>query len=154
VYYRFVRTRENHPKVSFDVGLAFVGVHRGQWLTEVVAEIENRGLVEHEVHNFKFEVLYLRGDEQLQESQESDRQQIIIPTRLKAGYWIKSPTVIDPGVRARYPFVVALPANASFVRVKGEFIWKEGTVHKASRLFAVPAPSHPSDSQKHDSRNN
>jgi hypothetical protein len=46
--------------------------------------------------------------------------------------------VIDPEEHIRVPFMLALPNDAKFVRVKGTFEWSDETVHDASRLFLVP----------------
>jgi hypothetical protein len=86
VYYRFVRTREDYPKVNFAVGLEFVGVHNYRWLTEVVAEVENRGLVEHEIHNFRFELFYLSNNDDLEQSRTPKRPQTVIPRLITEGH--------------------------------------------------------------------
>jgi hypothetical protein len=142
IYYRFIRQRENFPRVDFKVEIAFVGIHKGRWLTQITALLENKGLVRHTMKNIQFELRCLLDNDDLIEADEEARFQTKIPHVIKKGSWLAprwtGGTIIDAGIPARYPYVYALPANARFLYVIGEFTYEDGTIHKASRLFQVP----------------
>jgi hypothetical protein len=148
--YRFIRQRENFPRVDFAVEITFVGTHKGHWLTEITAILENKGLVRHHVKSIEFELRCLFDKDDLTEADEKARFQTMVPHVIKKGSWLASRwtggTIIDAGIRARYPYVYALPENARFLYVIGQFIYADGTVHKASRLFQVPLNDNQSQS--------
>ncbi len=136
---RFFREREACPLISFDISANFVGLHRNQWLVEVTARIENKGRVQHTLKDFTIEIRSLHAKDTLTDSDEEHRCQPIIPHQLKETSWVKHDSIVDPGITSKYPYVIALPEDARFISVKGQFLWgSENTLQKSSRLFAVP----------------
>lgn len=48
-YTKFVRQREGAPKIRFDIDITFVSKIGDNWIAELTASIENKGLVQHKI---------------------------------------------------------------------------------------------------------
>lgn len=114
-----VLRREFSRRVEFSVDIAFVGLHRDQWLAEIIGYMENKGHVRHKVTDLTFWVRYIRVGDPAQYGDERINYQIEFPHMVgeiegrprsfvvpRARY-----TFVEPGIRQRYSHVVAIPCE-------------------------------------------
>jgi len=139
---KYLKRDEHFPRVGFEVSANFVGSQDGKVLLEVLAYLDNKGVVPLKIKDLNFKIRGLREDDPINEGDNSIRGQIRIPHILCKGAWIPEHwnyTFIYPGVKTEYSYVAALPLDISFVRVEGSFSYdREGNSHHAAKLQKVP----------------
>src|SRR5688572_10913635 len=85
---KFLRRDEHFPHIFFEVSANFVGVQDNQNLFEVLALLENKGVVPIKIKELKFKVRGLFQQDQIKKGDASIRGQIRIPRLLVEGSWI------------------------------------------------------------------
>ena len=138
---KFVRRDEHFPRIAFEVTARFVGEHGGQTLVEVLALLENKGVVPVRITDLAFKLRGVRADDALQGGDESIRGQTRIPHLLREGTFIPKHwkyTFIYPGVLTEYNYITTLDSDVLFVRVEAAFSYdREGSSHHAAKLLRV-----------------
>jgi len=137
------RRRDEHfPRVYFEVGVNFLGVKDSEIVVELIATIENKGVVPLKIRNFSFKLLGLSESDRLQKGSASIRGQINFPNLLEEGLFIGDNwnyTFIYPGVKTEYNYVAAIPSDLQFVRMQGDFEYlSPGRSHHAAKVLRVP----------------
>lgn len=137
------RRRDEHfPRVHFEVGINFVGAMEGQIVAELVANVENKGVVPLKIRDFSFKVLGLKLDDALEIGGHEIRGQLTFPHLLVEGRFLPKDwnySFVYPGVVTEYNFVCSVPAEIEFVRMQGDFQYEdEGFAHHAAKVLKVP----------------
>ena len=57
ILFKFIRTRENHPKIELTVDLRVIGRHQDKIIIEVIIDLLNKGLVRHYINSFTCNIL-------------------------------------------------------------------------------------------------
>ena len=135
--------RQDVPRVDFRVDVRFVGPHQDAWIIEVLAFIDNKGLVKYATQSFKFELRALLEPDPLVTGGESIGFQTEIPHVLITGSWIPAGwpnTFIEPGMETKYSYVTSAPQNATILLLHGrvEYVSDVEVAHTAEALVAVP----------------
>jgi hypothetical protein len=142
VLWKFIIRREAHPKIQFILELNNVGSVDDKLLVEVVAIVENKGLVRHRLDNFQFDLRYLLQDEKIVEGEEKINFQIAFDHTLPTRSWIPRKweyTFVDPGVMQRYSYLAWLPADAAFALIYAHFRYPDAAseFHTAQKVFRI-----------------
>jgi len=137
------RRRDEHfPRMFFEVSANFLGMQDGQWIIEVVALLENKGVVPLKIKSFGFLLRGLRSTSRVERGDESIRGQVLFPDVLAEGPFIPSSwaySFVYPGVKTEYNFVTTIPADVSFIRVQADFEYvSPGRSHHAAKILKVP----------------
>ena len=136
------KRREHAPRISFDVDINLVGIQNDHWLVELVANVNNRGLVRHEIKEFTFDLRGLFEGDTLEDGSDKINNQTVIPYLLKEGAWLPSGwryTFIEPSLETRYSFITSVPTRATFLLLHGRFDYDGATsFHTADCLIRVP----------------
>jgi hypothetical protein len=137
------KRREHAPRLEFTVDVNFVGIHSDSWLVELVALVQNKGLVRHLIREFSFDLRVLHQDDPVRFGADKINYQTEIPHLLKDGSWVPKSwqgTFIEPSLQTRYSCVAHLPISVRFVLLHGKFDYDGVTgFHTADRLVHVPA---------------
>ena len=139
------RKRDEHfPRVYFEVSVNFLGRQDGQVLVELVATLENKGLVPLEIDNLTFTLRGLKATDALTPGGPEIRGQIQFPRLLQEGTFFSSrwdATFVHPGVKTDYNFVASIPDDVTHVRMQGDFEYSvSGKSHHAAKVLKVPDP--------------
>lgn len=149
VFFKFVWQGDYQRRISFTVDVQFIGRHTDFWLVEVVAVIENKGLVSHTITKFIFDLRQLKLEDTLVEGGEEINRQTRFPHKLKKGSWLPQSwgdTFVRPGVSNRYSYVTTVPKDAAYVLLHGRFDYGPQSFHTADRVLKVPTwDAQPSD---------
>jgi len=149
---KYLKRDEHFPRVGFEVSANFVGNQDGKVLFEVIAQLENKGVVPLKINDLKFKVRGLYENDEIEKGDDSIRGQIRLPHLLLEGSWVPEHwnyTFIYPGVKTEYNYIAALPSNVSFVRVEGSFSYdRKGDSHHAAKLQKVPNQANSADAKK------
>ncbi|SRR6266404_2613870 len=130
-YSRFVRQREKYAFIEFTVNLLFIGKQEGWWIVEVIADIQNKGKVQHRISNFNFDLAAIFQEDKMETSEEYGGQ-VFFPHQVAKGSWLPAKFnhfFIDPGTKAHYSYIARIPEAASFAILHG---WFDYTDQKAS----------------------
>ena len=142
-YVKWVRRAEHNPRLEFSVDISFVGVHQDMWLVELLAHVENKGLVRHSITEFTFDLRGLDPEDPVKQGDSKINEQVEIPHLIKTGSWLPgnwASTFIEPGMMTRYSYTTSVPTTAAFVLLHGKFSYnRPGAYHTADRLIRVPA---------------
>jgi hypothetical protein len=133
---------ELFPRVFFEVTINFIGKKEKDIICELVAILENKGVVPLKLRNMTFVVRGLLQSDQLAAGGEEIRRQINFKRVLAEGEFIPKGwnyTFIYPGVRTEYNFVTSIPAETVFVRMQADFEYdKSSRTHHAAKVLAIP----------------
>src|SRR5882762_5229613 len=69
-FWRFVLLRERFPKIEFNVDLNVVGVQDDKYIVEVIAVVENKGLVRQYLRELRFDLFYLPEESKVIEGKQ------------------------------------------------------------------------------------
>jgi len=142
---KFLKRDEHFPHIFFEVSANFVGIQDNKMLFEVLALLENKGVVPIKIRDLNFKVRGLFARDPIEEGDASIRGQIRIPHLLVEGSWVPKHwnyTFIYPGVKTEYNYITAIPLDVSYIRVEGSFSYdREGSSHHAAKLLKVPNKS-------------
>jgi hypothetical protein len=142
-FWRYVYQGEFKRRVAFNVDVNFVAVHQDVWLVELLASVENKGLVTHEIEGFSFKLRCIFPEDALEETGKKANFQTNFPHKLKEGTWLPNQwgnTFVRPSICTRYVFVTSVPARAVAVVLSGRFRYPEReSFHTAVKLVKVPA---------------
>lgn len=160
-FFALILRRELATRVEFSIDVQFIGVHTNYWLAEILAYVDNKGLRRHKVADFSFWVRYMTDRDSITYGDEKINYQIVFPqeienitykvgseTKEKRRSWLHPKaeyTYVEPGIRQRYSYVIAIPCDAKFVLVHGAFEYERGhmsvaisrALSRASKIFTA-----------------
>lgn len=137
------RRRDEHfPRVFFEVSANFLGSNDDHVLVELLATLENKGVVPLKIRNFSFKLFGLRATDPWVRGGNEMRGQLRFPHLLEEGAFVPSDwayTFVYPGVKTEYNYVAAIPSDVSYVRIQGDFEYRRtGASHHAAKVLKVP----------------
>jgi hypothetical protein len=145
VFLRYVYQGEFKRRVEFNVDVNFVSIHQDVWLVELIASVENKGLVTHQIADFSFKLRCLFPEDAVEVTGRKANFQTNFPHKLKTGTWLPNQwgnSFVRPGVCTRYVFVTDVPKRAVAVVLSGRFRYPEReSFHTAVKLVKVPGAS-------------
>ncbi|BDX06507.1 hypothetical protein [Planctobacterium marinum] len=140
--YKFYKRDEHFPRVQFDVDINFIGEKSEQHIIEVVAYLENKGVVPIKLTELEFSLRGLKHDDKLIEGDKSINRQLKLPHKVKDARWLSDTwnhTFVYPGVRTRYTHVTSIGGEYGFLLVRGLFIYEsDEDFHTSAKLVEVP----------------
>ena len=137
------KRNELFPRVYFEVSANFVGWHQGVVVAEVVAVLENKGIVPLKIKHFGFKVRALMQSDAPIAGGEDVRNQLLFPHVVAEGLFVPGSwgySFVFPGVKTEYSYVTTIPAEAAYLRVQGDFEYLDhaGESHHAAKVLRVP----------------
>ncbi len=147
-FWRFILQREGHSKIQFNVDFRIIGVHKDKYIVEVVAIVENKGLVRQYVNDFRFDLLCLSDKQDIIDGDDRINRQVLFKKIIDKRYWIPPDwcnSFIDAGVIQYYTYTTSLPNDAKFALVYGHFKYPDGknNFHTAQKTFPIQIPETP-----------
>lgn len=139
---RWYMRDELFPAICLEVDVKFLGVKDEKVVCELLAKLENKGIVPIKIREFTFKVLGLGENDDLLQGDGSVRHQLLLGRQLISGTFIPQNwgwTFIYPGVSTEYNFITTVPIDIAFMRMQADFNYVEtDRSHHAAKLFAVP----------------
>ncbi len=131
------------PRIHFEIDIIFVGMKDGKLISEIVATMENRGIVPIKIKRFFFVIRSLKKEDSLEFGGDEIRNQLFFKNKVIEQSFIPKSwdyTFIYPGVRTEYNHVAAFENDLDFVRVEGHFDYPNDVgSHHAARVRKVPS---------------
>lgn len=135
------------PHLEFNLDCNFFGPQEGEFITEYLLEINNKGRVQHTLTSLKLRVRGIKKGEKLafwdKEPQRLQFQDKILETQVihkKYAFFF-----IEPGVHQKITFTSKVSDEYQFILVWAEFSYglsrakAKGKKHSAERVFEVRA---------------
>jgi len=141
-FWKFVIQREGKPKIEFNVDFKVIGIHQNEYVTEIIAELQNKGLVREKIYDFKFDLLYLSDKDNIVEGGDEILKQLLFNKRIRRQEWFPQKwkyTFADPGIVQRYTYVTHLPIDTKFVLVRSKFKYtdRKSDFQGAQKTFRI-----------------
>ena len=140
--YKFYIRDEHFPRIQFDVEINFIGKEKDQHIIEIIAYLENKGVVPIKLTELEFSLRGLKHGEELVEGNENINKQLFLPHKVKEAPWLSDTwnyTFVYPSVRTRYTHVAMVSDVYSFLLVRGLFIYEsDEDFHTSAKLVQVP----------------
>lgn len=137
---------EHFPRVYFEVSVNFIGRSHEALVAELVASLENKGVVPLRIRDFTFKLLDLKRTDPLVAGSDDIRCQLKFPHVVAEGFFVPPTwdfTFIYPGVKTEYNFVCSIPDEFAFIRMQGDFSYlAPGKSHHAAKVLEVPNSSY------------
>jgi hypothetical protein len=140
-YRRFVNQREEYPFIEFTADILPIGKQGDWWIVELIAQIENKGKVQHQIKDFDFDLVALSVGDAITTNDEWGGQ-VDFTNRIARGSWIPKRMeffFIDPGVKAKYSYLTRVPSSTSFLNLHARFNYThQKASHTAERTIELP----------------
>jgi hypothetical protein len=140
-YFRFIRQRENYPFIDFTADIKFHKKISDWWIVELIAYIENKGKVQHQLDYFKFDLFSLNGSDEVTTNDEIGGQ-VYFPNKLAESSFLPQKTkyfFIEPGSKNKYSYITRVPVEAEIVILHSWFNYLDGKhSHTAEVTSKVP----------------
>ena len=144
-YRKFIRQREAHPKIEFQLDVRPLGRQSGRLLVELSASMKNAGAVRHKTPQFTLEVRYLLSSDTVQSGDSSINYQTVFPhstnheLKLEKRSFVPWRPFVEPGVTQVFTYVTDVPDASAYVLLLSKFSYDDEwcTTHTAQRVVHV-----------------
>ncbi|MEP6794072.1 MAG: hypothetical protein ABJB16_07080 [Saprospiraceae bacterium] len=152
--FRFGISREQYPKLQFDLKLKQLGISRDKHVVELVAVISNKGIARQYIRDFRFNIL-LFDDNTPFDTSDAQIEKRLKFNKFNKGSgpdskgelkWIdtKYPVFVDGGISREFRYVTALDRDVKFVMIYSKFDheskrwWMDRSEHyRISKTFVI-----------------
>ena len=144
--FRFIITREQYPKLHFELGLDKLGVSRDKHIIELSATITNKGMTRQYIRDFRFNILTFDDNTPFNLGDPEIEKRLKFNAFDKGLNWTNSehPVFVDGGMSHQFTYVTALDKNIRFVMIYSKFDhhskrwWMKDSEHyRISKTFAL-----------------
>ena len=128
--YRFGLSREQYPKLQFELQLNKLGMSRDKLIVELIAVITNKGIARQYIKGFRFNILTFDDGSPFDMSDPKIEKRLKF-NKLNKGTedskgelsWIDShyPVFVDGGISREFRYVTALDKDVRFVMIYSKF---------------------------------
>lgn len=125
-YKRFGVEREGIPRIEFTVEIRFVSQHGQYVVVELIANVNNKGKVRHEIRDFSFDLSYIDSSDEIEIGRTAVGHEIVYPRNAASGSWISPDyvyTFVEPGTCVRYTSSAVIASTASVLLLAGRFMY-------------------------------
>lgn len=173
VYRRFIRQREEEPRLELELEIGWLGLHEGPkpyYLAHLVATVSNTGMVTHRITCAMYRLRFITaaddltwddfathypGEKDLASDQYSNaKKQVTFPHPVPdtTEEWSTAKeSFIQRQTSSRYFLTVAVPADATFVMLTSVFTASDGTHLYEQCVSKIGEPSLPRPLDSHSS---
>lgn len=140
--FRFGIFRERYAKIEFNLDCRYIGTTDDNILLELIAVIENKGLVRQNIKEWTFDLLLFMEKDEVDESEHKINYQIKFANKkINKRPWVPSSwysTFIDAGTKQVYPYITSVPKGTSFITIYSRFIYPNTKdFHSSQRTFSL-----------------
>lgn len=121
--FRFGISREQYPKLQFDLSLNQLGLSRDKHIVELIATITNKGLTRQYITDFTFNILYFDDNTTFDLSDSTIEKRLKFNILEKGLNW-ENPShkpFVDGGMSRDFTYVTAFDSNIRFVMIYSKF---------------------------------
>lgn len=129
--FRFGISREQYPKLQFELQLNNLGTSRDKIIVELIAVISNKGIARQYIKGFRFNILTFDDETPFDMSDTKIEKRLKFKKLNKGEHqdtkgelnWIDSkyPVFVDGGISREFRYVTALDKDVRFVMIYSKF---------------------------------
>jgi hypothetical protein len=121
--FRFGISREQYPKLQFNLSMNQLGMSRDKRIVEFVAVISNKGIARQKIHNFTFNILTFDDNLPFDISDPKIEKRLRFHEFDKGLNWVNSQhdAFVDGGTSQEFTYVTALDKEVRFVMIYSKF---------------------------------
>lgn len=139
---KFGINREKYAKIEFNLDLMFLNKVSGQQIIELVAIVQNKGLVRQKIKEWTFDLLFITDNDPVEITDPIINFQVKFKKAISKRGWVPDNwgyTFIDGGTTQQYTYLTIMPENAKLLIINSRFIYP-GNIdfHSAQKTFIVP----------------
>jgi len=140
--FRFGLFRERYAKIEFNLDCRYLGKSNHCRLVELIAVIENKGLVRQYIKEWTFDLLLLDDSTMIDETDSTINYQVkFFNKKISKRPWVPASwytTFIDAGTRQVYTYLTAVPENTKFITLYSRFIYPSSNdFHSSQKTFEL-----------------
>lgn len=153
-YFKFINRREAHPKIIFEVDVRTIGKIGDNWIIELMAILENKGLVRHRIDasTFTFNIRYLTEKDEIKNEhipqtgnktyQVNFKNELKLRKDEKENKWLADDwnyTFVEPNTIQKYSHVISVNNEIKFLLVHSRFKYadKKLDFHSAEKVIEI-----------------
>lgn len=138
--FRFGIFRERYAKIEFNLECRYIGLTDDSIVLELIAVIENKGLVRQTIKEWTFDLLLFMNDDSVDESEQKINYQVKFPNKkIDKRPWVPTSwysTFIDSGTKQVYPYLTSVPKDTAFITIYSRFIYPNTRdFHSSQKTF-------------------
>jgi hypothetical protein len=144
--FRFGISREQYPKLQFELDLVKLGMSREKHIVELVATITNKGIARQYIHDFRFNILFFDDTMPFDLTDPKIEKRLKFHELDKGLKWVNSeyPAFVDGGMSQQFTYVTAVERSVRFVMIYSKIDheskkwWMKRSEHyRISKTFAI-----------------
>jgi len=152
--FRFGIFRERFAKIEFNLDCRYIGSTKDGHIIELLAVIENKGLVRQLIKEWTFDLLLFKESEILDETEASINYQVKFPEKkISKRPWVPTSwytTFIDSGTKQVYPYTTSIPHKTQFITLYSRFIYPNTSdFHSSQKTFDLKTLMQQKDGFRH-----
>jgi hypothetical protein len=121
--YRFGLSRERYPKLQLDIDVSLIGIHHDEYIIELCATVENKGLARQRIKDFRFDLRALMLDTPINMDNEWINNQLQFSrTIILDKDWVPQngnnnwyAAFIDGGITQKYTYVTSVSKEITYL---------------------------------------
>jgi len=142
VFLRFVWGQERYPNIEFTADINILGTHQDWLIAELIANIENKGKIQHQMRTFQFWLDGISGQDPVN-IDERWGGQVDFPQTIAQGSFLPGTSeffFVDAGTRSKYSWIARVPRETRFLLLHCSFEYcrRGRTGHTAERSMQIP----------------
>ena len=141
-FLKWFKRDEHFPRIDFNMNIEVLGQKKVHTVLNIIATLENRGVVPLKIKNFVCKLRGIDRAESLELGGDEIRNQLNFKTKLGGGSYlpIKWPyAFVYPGVKTAFSYVTIVPRTTEFVLALAEFEYlANGETHHAGKVMKMP----------------
>lgn len=138
------RREEHFPRVNFDIEIEHVDQTDEFYLINVLAKLENKGVVPLRIKDFVCEIRGIKVNDDLVHGGDEIRNQLNFSHPVIEGTFIPKSwdsSFVHPGVKTEYNYVTTVSTEYRYILVKGRFGYlKTKNKHHAGKVLKLGHP--------------
>ncbi|SHI93845.1 hypothetical protein SAMN02745146_1969 [Hymenobacter daecheongensis DSM 21074] len=140
--FRFGIFRERFAKIEFNLDCRYIGQTEENHIIELIAVIENKGLVRQNIKEWTFDLLVFKKGDKIDETESSINYQVkFFDKKISKRPWVPTiwyTTFIDAGTKQVYTYLTSVPNETKFITIYSRFIYPNtDDFHSSQRTFEL-----------------
>lgn len=136
------RREEHFPRINFDIKIDIIDHKDGSHIINVLAILENKGVVPLKIKDFSCEIKGIKENDELKLGDQKIRHQLNFKHSVVDGIFFPKEwesSFVHPGVTTTYNYVTIVPDEYLYLLIKGTFGYlKKSNMHHSGTIIKMP----------------
>lgn len=142
---KWLKKEELFPRIVFNIDAEVIGEQDNKIILDIIATIENKGMVPLKIKEFNYELTGIKRDESLTKNHSDVQHQLDFPHKLDSGSFLLDTwkhSFVQQDVSVHYNQITFIPNTISYILIRGAFKYIDTNKnHYANHIIKIPAPN-------------